>query len=120
MRHTSYGKRTVWWFNGQNPTGYNASVTLTSNGGSSTNWSITAGSDKVRLSATTGASATVTSTGTAWSSAPGDIKIVATANSVSSAAFAMTSRRPYFLAFPQFVPNCDQQFGYVDAWSYEK
>jgi hypothetical protein len=113
------GSNTVWWFNGQNPPGYNTSVTLTSSGGSSTSWSITAGSDKVRLSGATGTSITVTSTGTAWSSFSGDIGIVATANSVPSATFAMTSRRPYFLAFPQFVPNCDQYLGYVDSWSYQ-
>ena len=119
VQPTITGPSTVWWFNGENPPGYNTSVTLTSSGGSSTTWSITAGSDKVRLSSTAGASVTVTSTGTAWSAASGDIGIAATTNSVPSTTFAMTSRRPYLLEFPQFLPNCDQYFGYRDSWSYQ-
>lgn len=92
------GQNTVWYFGGQNPSGYDTSITLTSSAGGSTTWALVAGSDKVNLSSTNGQSIQVTSNGTTFSSAVGDIKVAATANGQTSPQFAITSRKPYRLA----------------------
>ena len=65
---TISGPNTVWWFSGATPSGYNTSITLTSSGGSATTWAVTAGANEVTLSSTSGASITVESSGTAFSS----------------------------------------------------
>ncbi len=113
------GPNTVWWFNGESPAGYATVVTLTSSGGAATTWSVTAGADKITLSATSGSQVTVRSSGTTFSSSPGDISVVATANLQSSAPFTMTTRKPYQLAVPVIQHFCDSLFGYRDAISYE-
>ena len=116
---TISGPNTIWWFEGQSPAGYATSITLTSSGGTSTTWAVTAGGDKVSLSSTSGSSITVTSTGTAFSSAPADITITATANGQTSSPFSITTRKPDRLASPQTRPFCDSFYGYSDMISYE-
>lgn len=112
------GPNTVWWFNGQTVSGYATGINLTASaGGATVTWSIYAGSDKVSLTPN-GNQATVTSTGTAWSSATGDIKITASAGGQTSDQFALTTRKPYQLAFPQTQPNCKDGFGYESVISY--
>ena len=99
---TITGSNAVWWFNGQNPdsSSYPTSVMLTSSGGSSTTWSVTQADTKVSLSSTSGQSINVTSTGSHFSGAVGDISITAIANNVMSVPFTMTARTPWKL-----VPN---------------
>jgi len=113
----------VWYFNGQSPAAYEMSITLTSSAGSATQWAITAGGTKIRLSTTTGSSTSVTSTGTDFSSSPGDISVTATVTigeqQFTSDPFYITSRTPYRL-----VPNggattdCDSTWGYVSHVPY--
>ncbi|HXE91720.1 MAG TPA: hypothetical protein VNK82_12245 [Terriglobales bacterium] len=112
------GPNTVWWFNSATPSGYATAITLTSSGGSATSWQVTAGATKVTLSSTAGSQITVSSSGTAFSSSPGDIIITASANGQTSLPFAMTTRKPYRLTSPQTVHECDSNFGYADHISY--
>lgn len=108
---TVSGPNTVWWFNGQTPSGYNTSITLTSSGGSTTTWNVTQGSSKVNLSGS-GAQATVTSSGTAFSGDVGDIGITATANGQTSAVFSITSRKPVGLHHEVTQTLCNPAYGY--------
>ena len=119
IKVTISGPNTVWWFSGQNPSGYSTSITLTSSGGASTTWAVTSGATKVKLSATSGASTNVTSSGTAFSSAVGDIKITATVSGVSSSPFAITSRKPYRLVKGIITQGCDTTYGYSDLLNYQ-
>lgn len=112
------GGNTVWYFNGQSPSGYATSVTLSSSGGASTHWTVVAGGDKVSLSAADGSQTSVTSTGTAFSSAPGDIKITASVGSATSPQFAMTTRTPHRLALGPVTTSCDSTFGYITLVGY--
>jgi len=118
VRPAISGPNTVWWFNGQNPAGYATSITLTSSGGASSSWAITAGASDVTLSSTSGSSTTVSSSGAAFSSAPGDVKITATANGVTSSPFSVTTRKPASLISPSVSTRCDSQFGYETDMSY--
>ena len=112
------GPDTVWWFNRETPSGYAIAITLTSSGGAATGWAATVGGDKVTLSTTSGAQTIVSSSGTAFSSSVGDVKIVATLNGASSTPFAITTRKPYQLVLPQTQHSCDPSYGYVDTISY--
>jgi hypothetical protein len=105
---TITGGNIVWWFNGQNPdsTDYPISVTLTSSGGSSTSWAVTQQDSKVSLSTATGATTTVTSTGSHFSASSGDISITATANGVPSSPFAMTAKTPWKLVLSSTNTYC--------------
>ena len=99
VKPTISGGDTVWYFNGPNANSdYPTTVTLTSSGGSGTTWSITAGSDKVSLSSSSGATVDVTvnlsSSPLVYSGDVGDIHITATANGQTSTTKTMTSRRP--------------------------
>jgi hypothetical protein len=118
---TISGPNTVWYFAGQNPSGYATSITLSSSGGSGTTWTVTAGSNKVNLSTTTGSQTTVTSSGTNFSSSVGDIGIKATAGGVDSAVFSITSRKPYYM-LPEtslYVAGCpNSSQGYLSQVFY--
>lgn len=109
------GPNNVWHFGGQSPSGYDLSITLTSSAGGSTTWALVAGSDKVNLSSTSGQSIQVTSNGSTFSSAVGDIKVTATANSQTSPQFAITSRKPFRLA----VTSSDTVTCPDSTWGWE-
>jgi hypothetical protein len=115
---TITGPNTVWYFGGQQQSGYATSVTLTSSGGAQTSWSVTAGANRVNLSTTVGGQTTITSTGSAFSSTVGDIKITATINSATSTPFAITSRTPNRLVPGTITTNCDGTYGYVSRLTY--
>ncbi len=112
------GPNTVWYFNGLSPSGYATSITLTSSGGASTTWTVTTGADKINLSSTTGSSISVTSSGSAFSSAVGDVKITATANGQTSDPFSITTRTPYRLVAGIIQTNCDTTYGYESQINY--
>jgi hypothetical protein len=115
------GPNTVWYFGGQNPSGYATFITLTSSGGSSTTWTVTAGSTEVKLSATKGAQTTITSSGIAFSSFIGDIGIQATAGGVASPVFSITTRKPYYMAPDTglYLAGCpDSSQGYLSKVFY--
>lgn len=112
------GPNTVWWFNGQTVSGYATSITLTASaGGATVAWSFYAGSDKVSLTPN-GNQATVTSTGTAWSSASGDIRITASAGGQTSDQFAVTALRPRKLVAGTITDSCNSTFGYESQVNY--
>jgi hypothetical protein len=115
---TISGPQTVWWFNGQNPSGYGTSITLQSSGGSSTTWSVSGNTAAVHLSTTSGASTTVTASSTVWSATEGDVQITATANGQSSQPFAITTRKPYKLVAGTIQHTCDTTYGYSDFLNY--
>jgi len=118
------GPDTFWTFNGQSPDDYNypISINLTSTGGSGTTWYVQSGADKVHLSSTSGSTIAVSSSGTAFSTTPGDIQIVASINVgpvvVSSAPKSVTSRVPYKLLPGTIVPMCDNDYGYKTHINY--
>ena len=113
------GPNTVWYFNGQNPSGYATSITLTSNAGSSTTWTVTVGANKINLSTSSGAQTIVTSSGSAFSFSVGDISIKATAGGVDSAPFTLTSRSPYRLVAGAVQTACDSTWGYTTTLQYQ-
>jgi hypothetical protein len=91
---TISGPNELWSFGGETVAGYTTSITLTSTGGIQTQWSITAGADKVYLSATAGGSTTVTSSGMNVSRPPGnDIRIRARVGQLWS-EHTLTTRGP--------------------------
>jgi len=87
------GQTDLWWFNGESPSEYDLSITLTSSAGSPTQWEIVAGTDKVTMSVSNGTQTTLTSTGIAFSGSVGDILVRASAAN-ETADFAVTSRKP--------------------------
>jgi hypothetical protein len=112
-RPTVYGADQLWWFEGQSPSSYATSVVLSTDGGSSTQWSIVSGSDKVSLLNDYGDSVTVVPTGNALSGSGGDIRIVATAWwGESSYEFAMTLRGPHSLGHVLTDYSCDATYVY--------
>jgi hypothetical protein len=100
----------LWYFTGQNPdsNSYPISISLTSTGGSSTTWSVTAGSSRVHLSSTSGASISITPTGSHFSGTLNDVAIVANAGGFDSDPFYITVRTPWKLVQrnPYAAENC--------------
>jgi hypothetical protein len=81
------------------------------------------GADKVSLSSTSGSSVTVSSTGSAFSTARDDIHIVASivngGATLGSAPFALTSRRPFRLVRGLSTPTiCDEVNGWATLVPY--
>jgi hypothetical protein len=112
------GPNTVWFFANLTVSGYATSIQLTSSAGSSTTWNITAGANKITVSSYTGASITVLSSGTAFSSATGDVTITATANGQTSSPFSITTRTPNVLVPGAIQISCDSNGGYLTSVSY--
>jgi hypothetical protein len=94
---TVSGPQTVWWFNGQNPSGYTTSITLTASpaGAPSYTWAFTQGSDKATLSGQSGN--TINLSGRKVSASTGDVKVKVTVNGVASNPLSITVRGPYKL-----------------------
>jgi len=121
---TITGPQTVWWFNGQNPSGYTTSVELTANpaGQSQYTWAFSAGSDKATFSGQSGN--TINLTGKALSVAPGgDVKVKVTVkfsdnSTKTSADFPITVRGPRSLVNPTVEDNYDQDYGYDSLFTY--
>jgi hypothetical protein len=119
VKPTISGPNTIWYFNGLSPSGYATSITLTSDGGASTTWRVTAGANKVNLSSTSGAQITITSSGSAFSSSVGDISIVATVGGVDSAPFTLTTRRPASFHPGAVDTSCSSTWGYTTLVYYQ-
>jgi Bacterial Ig-like domain (group 2) len=116
---TISGPNTVWYFSNLTVSGYATSIQLTASGGSSsTSWNITAGANKITVSSFTGSSITVLSSGTAFSSSVGDVKVTATVNGQTSAPFSLTTRTPNKLVPASIQTNCDSIYGYITTKSY--
>ena len=114
---TISGPNTLWWFNGLSAgvSGYANQINLTaSTGGTGTSfqWAITAGSNKVSLSSSTSATVQVTSIG--QSTTANDVSITVTVGGLTSNPFKLTVRAPYSLgqdpAHPSPIYSTDQYY----------
>jgi len=118
------GPNTVWWFNGQTPSGYATTITLTAlpSGGTSYSWSLLAGTDKAVLS---GQSAnTVKLTGNDLSTTSGDVTVqvsVTISGGTKPVSKNITVRGPYKLVplTPPYTDNADSTRGYSTIARYE-
>jgi hypothetical protein len=122
---TISGPQTVWWFNGQNPSGYTTSIQLTANpaGQSQYTWAFSAGSDKATFSGQSGN--TINLTGTALSVAPGaDVKVKVTVTfsgggSKTSSDYPITVRGPKkVVATGRIDDYSDSTYGYFSDVYY--
>ncbi|HEX8282831.1 MAG TPA: hypothetical protein VF588_05730 [Pyrinomonadaceae bacterium] len=106
------GPTNVWWFNGQTPTGYATSITLTASpaGAGSYSWSVVAGSDKVTLSNFNNNTVTVTGRN---ASTFREVGIQVTVNGATSPTFRLSVRAPHRLVLTRdFVQRADATWGY--------
>ncbi len=115
---TITGPQTVWWFNGQNPSGYTTSIQLTANpaGQSQYTWAFSAGSDKATFSGQSGN--TINLSGQKLSTSTGDVKVKVTVNGVTSSDYAITVRGPYSLVAGTPNHQADPNYGYVSSIPY--
>ncbi len=110
------GPQTVWWFNGQTPSGYTTTITLTAlpSGASSYTWAFSQGGNKATFSGQSGN--TINLTGTGLSVAPGgDVKVKVTVNGVTSPDYAITVRGPKTLVAGATNDGANSTYGY-DSW----
>jgi hypothetical protein len=115
---TITGPNEVWWFANLSPAGYATSITLSSNGGTSTTWAVTSGASKVLVTGT-GSQITVQSSGTDFSTQPNDVAITAsTPAGGTSQPFTITTRKPSQLVPGIFSVACDGVFGYITHLPY--
>jgi hypothetical protein len=113
---------TVWWFNGQTPSGYTTTLTLTAlpAGGTTYDWSVLAGTDKASISGYPSANE-ANIVGNDLSTSQGDVTVQChvTANGVNgSASTDLTVHGPYQLAPGQVVDQADSTYGYVCFLNY--
>jgi hypothetical protein len=119
VKPTISGPNTVWFFANLTVSGYTTSAQLTANGGnSSTTWNVTGGADKITVSAFTGSSINVLSSGTAFSSSIGDVSLTATANGQTSNPFSITTRTPNLSVPGATNTSCDSTYGYITILYY--
>lgn len=106
------GPTNVWWFNGQTPSGYATSITLTATpaGSGSYTWAVVAGSDKVTLSNASNNTIRVTGRNP---SAFREVGVQVTVNGVTSQTFRLSVRAPHRLVLTRdFVQRADATWGY--------
>lgn len=118
IRPSITGPSSVWWFNGESPTGYATQITLlTTSSGTSWQWRVVSGAGKVTLLDNGSSSVTVQSA--APSGTEGDVSIQVTVNGITSAPFKLTVRAPYSLQ--STGPNNDlaQGSGYRTYVNYQ-
>ncbi len=109
------GPQTVWWFNGQTPSAYQTTITLTAlpAGQSSYDWSLLAGTDKGVLSGQNGN--TINLSGNDYSTTEGDITVQVEVFTSTGEAFASqtyTVRGPYMLVPGSKFHTALAGFGY--------
>jgi hypothetical protein len=118
------GPQTVWWFNGQTPSGYTTTITLTAlpSGASSYAWSLLAGTDKAVLQNQSGN--TIQLVGNDLSTSAGDVTVqvsVTTSGGTKLATRDVTVRGPWKLV-PLTPPYDDQpnaERGFASIARYE-
>jgi hypothetical protein len=116
------GPQTVWWFNGQTPSGYATTITLTAqpSGASSYSWSLLAGSDKAALQNQSGNTIQVRSND--LSTSTNDVTVqatVTTAGGTKSATRTLTVRGPRLLTYSTRIDSEDPEFGYASHIFYK-
>lgn len=109
---------TLWWFNGQSPSGYTTSTTLTANpaGAGSYSWSVSQTGTKVTLGTNGQSTMQVTSAG--WSSTVGDVSMTVTVNGIASDAYILTVRGPKTLQAGAITDSCDATYAYLSIVDY--
>jgi len=111
------GPTTVWWFNGQTPTGYSTQITLSANcSATSWTWAVTSGSSKVTLG--TNGSCSITVQSAAPSSSQNDVSITVTVGGVTSDPYHITVRAPYDLQQGTVTHQTDSTFAYQTFINY--
>jgi hypothetical protein len=120
---TITGPQTVWWFNGQSPSGYTTSITLTASpsGQKSYSWAFSAGSDTAYFSAQSGNPTNLT--GNALSASAGDVKVKVTVtfsdnSTKTSSDYPITVRGPKTLVAGAPLDQCNAAYGYDSFLNY--
>ena len=116
------GPNTVWWFDGQTPSGYSTTITLTAlpSGGTSYSWQVVAGTDKAYISGYPSANQ-ANIVGNAWSASEDDVTVTCqiTATGVSGVpSIDLTVRGPYQLTPPTETDEADPNYGYSSYIGY--
>jgi hypothetical protein len=109
------GSHTMWWFNGETPTGYQTEITLTTSANGQ--WSITSGSDKVSF--TGNGTSSITLRSTARSISPNDVTVQVTINGRTSDPFQINILAPYSLTFVAEGTTASQANGYTTLIQYQ-
>jgi len=117
VKPTISGPQTLWWFNGQSPTGYATQITLTTScSGTSWQWTVNAGTSKVTLG--TNGSCSITVTSAAASANQADVSISVTVSGLTSNPYSLTVRAPYDLQQSTVTHQSDATFVYVTNINY--
>jgi len=111
------GPNSMWWFHGENPSGYSTQITLTTTSGAiSYSWSVVSGGSKVSLTDNGDGSATIVSTGA--SDNMNDVGIQVSVDGFASDQFNLTVKAPYLLHGKNASHSADQTWGYFTQISY--
>jgi hypothetical protein len=112
------GPQTVWWFDGQSPSGYTTSITLTATpaGAPAYSWAFAQGSDKASFSGQSGN--TIHLSGTKLSTSSGDVLVKVTVNGVTSSNYPITVRGPYKLVAGSKLHSALPGYGYASQIYY--
>ena len=115
------GPQEVWWFNGQTPSGYATTITLTAlpSGASSYSWSLVAGASKAALQNQSGN--TIQLRGTALSTAQNDVTVqvgVTFTGGTTYATRTATVRGPKTLTAGAPDDSCNSAYGYDSYLNY--
>ena len=116
-RPRASGPVNVWWFNGETPSGYATTISLTASpaGASAYNWAVVSGSDKVSVSP----SGNMLSVTSANASAFQEVGVRVTVNGVASRTFKLTVRAPHRLVLnSNFSHSAHATMGYQTLIEY--
>ncbi|OLC99110.1 MAG: hypothetical protein AUH86_03160 [Acidobacteria bacterium 13_1_40CM_4_58_4] len=111
------GGNTIWYFGGQNPSGYTTSAGLTSSGGNRTQWIVTYGTGKINLSTTSGTQTTVTSTSDI-ALQPNDAQVKAVVDNTDSIPVTFTRKTPFKAILSTHYHNCPNPGSWDDTFTY--
>ncbi|PYS48768.1 MAG: hypothetical protein DMF68_12110 [Acidobacteria bacterium] len=118
VRPVISGPHTMWWFNGENPSGYATQITLsTTSDATSWHWQAVSGASKVSLSNEDTDTVTITSTGR--SDNPNDVGIQVSVNGQVSDQFNITILAPYRFTYVTEGHAPSNNFGYISLVQYE-
>jgi hypothetical protein len=111
------GPNSMWWFKGQNPSGYSTQITLTTtSNANSWSWSVVSGGSKVSLTDNGDGSATVVSAGASDNS--NDVGIQVSVDGFASDQFNLTVKEPYQLHRTGITHTADGTWAYFTQISY--
>jgi hypothetical protein len=118
VRPVISGPTSLWWFNGETPSGYATQITLTTTSdATSWHWAVVSGSSKVSLSNEDTNSVTITSTGKSDTS--NDVGIEVSVNGQVSDQYNITVFAPKRLTYVTEGHVHSDAFGYTSLIQYE-